>query len=219
MDGWQETAAEIAVMGACLVQRVFSLVSVRYPWQTFRAKHHLSKKTLRDLLGFGHDAEYQSWRSEHPELASVSEERLVDSYQWLVRDRFLVTAQQVREHPWLLSAPRSSLDRKLSLLGSPAVDDGVSLTLLAYPETLLQHMLRKLGASLTERLSHRFKLLRESLSLSEPEALQLFKNHPCLLTQESGRLERILKILLSCGVHREAILKVHPIAPYCILIP
>ncbi|KAM7295616.1 transcription termination factor, mitochondrial isoform X1 [Ixodes scapularis] len=159
---------------------------------------------LRDLMGFADESEYKSWYARHPELSKLPEERLAASCRSLL-GRLPGARAHIRAHPALLTVSEASLERRLSLLEECKA---LPLTLLSYPESLLQYVVKKLGLTgLRNQLSHMTELLASRLGLDEVGALQLVEKHPCLLTQEPGRLERVLELLLGAGVSREAILK------------
>ncbi|CAN7944798.1 unnamed protein product, partial [Ixodes hexagonus] len=114
-------------------------------------------------------------------------------------------AAQVRAQPCVLTVSQASLERRLALLEGC---EALPVALLSYPETLLQYVVKKLGlGGLRDRLARTLGLLAGRLGLDEAGALRLVHKHPCLLTQEPGRLERVLDLLLGAGVSREAILR------------
>ncbi|XP_077545446.1 mitochondrial transcription termination factor isoform X1 [Haemaphysalis longicornis] len=163
---------------------------------------------LHSLLGFANESEYASWRREHERLLSnVPERRVAAACKWL-RSRHL-PPELLCERPSLLRVSRSTLERRMAVIEqepeSAALSGPAMLTLLSYSESLLLFVSRKGG--LCAALRERAALLGSALSLPEEECLSLMHRVPCLLSQETDRLERVLRLLVDCGITRDAVLK------------
>ncbi|XP_064483456.1 transcription termination factor, mitochondrial-like [Ornithodoros turicata] len=151
------------------------------------------------------DSEVESLCSRHPELRGWNSSQLRAALKGAkLRD---ISTAHIVQHPWLLA--EQSVERKLHLIGESTSwrPTEESLAVLALPETLVAYVARRLGPKPWKHVAERAQFLSEELAVSYGQVLSLFRRHLCLLTQDTGRLKRVLSLLREGQVPPDAILR------------